>query len=130
MVDELKGLKPAEIYRKDISLMAAPDFMLKHPDLLEESIAIRLRKIQPLYAFLRQQAAAGSFDSNDRVQRITQSTLVILGNMDPIFPIVLADDFVRKLPCARLIVYENCGHAILLEKAEQLNQDILEFLGR
>jgi pimeloyl-ACP methyl ester carboxylesterase len=54
--------------------------------------------------------------------------MIILGKDDPIFPIPLADDFRQKLPKAKMIIYENCGHAIHLEKADQLSIDIREFL--
>ncbi len=125
---ELKGLTPPEMYRKDMILMTAPGFDERRPDLLERSVAIRLERTQPLFAFLRQYTAAGKFDSNDRVHRVTQPTLIIFGDKDRLFPIALKDDFVKKIPNARSIVYENCGHAVLLEKAEELNRDILNFL--
>ena len=56
--------------------------------------------------------------------------MIILGKDDPIFPIPLADDFRQKLPKAKMIIYENCGHAIPLEKADQLSIDIREFLNK
>ena len=124
----LKGLKAREIYREDMILMTAPGFQERHPDRLEKSIALRLKKIQPLSAFLRQQKAARAFDSNNRIGRISQPTMVILGNKDRLFPIELSEGFRKRLPNARFLVYEDCGHAILLEKAEELNRDMLDFL--
>jgi pimeloyl-ACP methyl ester carboxylesterase len=124
----LQGLKAREIYREDMILMTAPGFLERYPDRFEKSIALRLKKIQPLSAFLRQQKAAHAFDSNDRIGRILKPTMVILGDKDRLFPIELSEDFRRKLPNARFIVYKNCGHAILLEKGEELSKDILAFL--
>ncbi|MDD4862204.1 MAG: alpha/beta hydrolase, partial [Smithellaceae bacterium] len=68
------------------------------------------------------------FDNNGRAQNISQPTLIILGKDDPIFPIPLAEDFQKKLPNAKMIIYENCGHAILLEKPDRLSKDMREFL--
>jgi pimeloyl-ACP methyl ester carboxylesterase len=121
--------KPAEqIYRIDLTLMTAPGFVEKHPDILDQAVQLRMKNPQPLHAFLRQSAAASVFDINSRAQNITKPTLIILGKDDPIFPIPLAEDYQKTLPEAKMIIYENCGHAILLEKPDQLSHDIREFL--
>ena len=122
------GKPPAEVYRTDLTMMSAPGFVEKHPDILEQAVALRMKHPQPLNAFLRQFAACNVFDNNSRAQNISQPTMIILGQDDPIFPIPLADDFRQKLPQAKMIIYENCGHAILLEKPDQLSRDIREFL--
>ena len=122
------GKSAQEIYRIDLTLMAAPGFAQQHPKILDRAVALRLKNSQPLHGFLRQQAACSAFDVNARAKNISQPTLIILGKDDPLFPIVLADDFRRALPEAKMIIYENCGHAILLEKADQLSKDIREFL--
>ena len=53
---------------------------------------------------------------------------MILDDQDPIFPIDLAEDYKKTLPGAKMIIYENCGHAIPLEKPDRLSRDIREFL--
>lgn len=128
VVKAVFGKSAQEIYRIDLTLMAAPGFAQKHPEILDRAVALRLKNPQPLHGFLRQQAACGKFDNNARAHNISQPTLIILGKDDPLFPIVLADDFRKALPYAKMIVYENCGHAIHLEKPEQLSKDIREFL--
>lgn len=124
----LQGLPPAQMYRVDLALMTAPGFCEKNQDKLEWASSCRLKNPQPMHGFLRQFAAASMFDINDRAHKITHPALVIMGREDPIFPISLADDYLEKLPDVKLIVYENCGHALLLEKAAQLSCDIREFL--
>jgi pimeloyl-ACP methyl ester carboxylesterase len=121
--------KPAEqVYRTDLTLMTAPGFVEKHPDILDQAVRLRMKHPQPLHAFLRQFAAANVFDINGCAQNISQPTLIILGKDDPIFPIPLAEDFRERLPKAKMIIYENCGHAIHLEKPDQLSRDMREFL--
>lgn len=124
----IAGKTPEQVYRMDLTLMTAPGFGEKHPDILDQAVALRMKNPQPLYAFLRQFAACNAFDDNQRAQNILQPTMIILGKDDPIFPIPLAADFRQKLPKAQMIIYENCGHAIHLEKADQLTRDIHEFL--
>jgi pimeloyl-ACP methyl ester carboxylesterase len=124
----ITGKSPEQVYRTDLTMMTAPGFVEKHPDILDKAVALRMKHPQPLRAFLRQFAAANVFDVNNRAQNISQPTMIILGQDDPIFPIPLADDFRQKMPKAKMIIYENCGHAIHLEKPDQLTRDIRNFL--
>lgn len=124
----IAGKTPDQVYRIDMTLMTAPGFVEKHPDILDQSVQLRMKNPQPLHAFLRQFAAASVFDINDRAQNISQPTMIILGNEDPIFPIPLAEDYKKALPGAKMIIYDNCGHAILLEQPDRLSHDIREFL--
>ncbi len=124
----IKGKSPEQVYRIDMTMMTAPGFARKYPDIFEQSIAMRMKHLQPFYAFKRQLAASSVFDSNNRAQNISCPVLIILGKDDPLFPIPLAQDFRQQLPGAEMIIYEDCGHAIPLEKAEELSRDIREFL--
>ncbi len=124
----IMGKPTREVYHIDLTLMTAPEFAGKHPDIIEKAVALRMQNPQPLHAFVRQYSACSVFDNNKRTPDITQPTQIILGKDDPIFPIELAEDFRKALPKAKMIIYENCGHAILLEKADQLSVDIQEFL--
>lgn len=125
---ELQGLKPQQMYHRDLILMTAPGFAQRLPEILDQAVQLRMKHVQPLHGFLRQFAACGAFDINNRAGNISQPTLIILGKDDPIFPIPLAQDYQQKLPHAKMIVYENCGHAISLERAESLSNDMREFL--
>ncbi|RPH86976.1 MAG: alpha/beta fold hydrolase [Deltaproteobacteria bacterium] len=124
----IAGKPPEQVYRTDLTLMTAPGFAERHSDIIDQAVVLRMENPQPLRAFRRQFAACSAFDNNHRAQNISQPTMIILGKDDPIFPIPLADDFRQKLPKAQIIIYENCGHAIHLEKADQLSIDIREFL--
>lgn len=125
---EMQGKTPEQIYRMDLTMMAAPGFAASHPDVIEKGVQLRMKNVQPLHGFLRQYGACAAFDAYNRTGKISQPTLIILGKNDPIFPIPLAPDFQKTLPGAKMIIYENCGHAILLEKPDRLSQDIREFL--
>ncbi len=125
---EIAGKTPEQVYRIDMTLMTAPGFVEKHPDILERSVSLRMKNPQPLYAFLRQFAAASVFDINHIARNISQPTMIILADQDPIFPIALAEDYKKTLSGAKMIIYENCGHAIPLEKPDWLSGDIREFL--
>jgi pimeloyl-ACP methyl ester carboxylesterase len=127
-MDEMRGKTPEQIYRLDLTMMTAPGFAGKRSDVIDTAVSLRMQNIQPYHGFLRQSAAAATFDAYARAGSIKQPTLIILGQDDPIFPIALAEDFRKTLPKAKMITYKDCGHAILLEKADQLSGDIREFL--
>lgn len=124
----IEGKKPEQAYRIDITLMSAPGFVERNPDIVDQAVALRMKNPQPAYAFLRQFVAASVYDINSKAHNISHPTLIILAEDDPIFPIALADDYRKALPEAKMIIYENCGHAVILEKAERLNVDIRDFL--
>ncbi|NLN39316.1 MAG: alpha/beta fold hydrolase [Smithella sp.] len=128
VVPAIAGKPAAEVYRTDLSMMSAPGFAEKHKDILEQAVGLRMKNPQPLRAFMRQYAACEAFDTNSRVQAIAQPVMVIAGKDDPVIPFPLSEDFLKKLPGAKMISYENCGHAVLLEKARELTRDIREFL--
>ena len=125
---ELQDLWHKQMYRTDLTMMASPVFAKNHPDILDQAVTLRMKNVQPFHAFVRQYNACNAFDITNRLQSITQPTLIILGKDDPIFPMPLADDFKRKIPHARIIAYNDCGHVINLEKADQLSLDIHAFL--
>ncbi|XP_073150049.1 uncharacterized protein [Henckelia pumila] len=61
---------------------------------------------------------------------ITQPTLIIWGELDQIFPIELAHRLKRHLEHnAQLVVLENTGHAIKMEKPKVLYSHVKSFLG-
>lgn len=66
-----------------------------------------------------------------RLPRIEVPTLVIWGRDDPVnsFEEVGAPT-ANNLPNAKLIVYDNTGHAVPVEQADRFASDVLEFLGR
>jgi pimeloyl-ACP methyl ester carboxylesterase len=53
--------------------------------------------------------------------------LVIWGKHDRILPFRLADDYVKAIPGARLLVFENSGHLPQEEEPEAFNARVVEF---
>jgi pimeloyl-ACP methyl ester carboxylesterase len=127
-VAALAGLPPEEIIRRGMALAATGKFFCEHPELIARSVAIRLENPQPLYAFGRQSAAAMSFNSTDRVHLIRQLTLILAGAQDRVMPLVLTEELAQKIPNAHLKVFPDAAHLLFLEKAQAVNQAIVEFL--
>ena len=127
-IAKLAGLPPEQIIRQGMSFATTEEFFRAHPELIDRSVAVRMENLQPLYAFTRQSAAAMSYDSRERIQRIHQPTLVLAGAQDRVMPLVLTEDLARRIPGSRLKIFPNAAHLLFLEKADSVNQAILEFL--
>ena len=61
---------------------------------------------------------------------IHNPTLIVWGRQDQLFPVVHAQRAVKKLPDARVHIFERCGHLPMLEHADAFNALVLEFLGQ
>jgi pimeloyl-ACP methyl ester carboxylesterase len=127
-VAALAGLPPEEILRRGSVLAAAENFFQKNPELLDRSVAIRMENLQPIYAFTRQSTAAANFNSLLRAHLIRQPALILAGAQDRVMPPVLTQELAQKIPGAKLKVFPDAGHLLFLEKAQDVNQAILEFL--
>jgi pimeloyl-ACP methyl ester carboxylesterase len=66
---------------------------------------------------------------NDRLGEIKKPTLIIWGRQDGIVPVADADVFNKGIAGSQLIIFENCGHAPMIEKALDFNREVLKFLG-
>jgi pimeloyl-ACP methyl ester carboxylesterase len=61
---------------------------------------------------------------------IAAPTLVVWGEHDPLFPPSMGKRMAKALPNGELVLFEECGHAPMLEKPGLFNETIGEFLSR
>jgi 4,5:9,10-diseco-3-hydroxy-5,9,17-trioxoandrosta-1(10),2-diene-4-oate hydrolase len=64
----------------------------------------------------------------DKLASITAPTLVIWGQQDRILPVAHAHIAAKGLPNACLHIFDPCGHHPHLERPEEFNALVLEFL--
>jgi pimeloyl-ACP methyl ester carboxylesterase len=63
-----------------------------------------------------------------RLPYITAPTLILWGRDDQVNALEMGEETHRLIPGSKLIVLENCGHAIPTERTEEFNRAVLEFL--
>jgi non-heme chloroperoxidase len=69
-------------------------------------------------------------DFRTDVQNISVPTLIIHGNADKIVPIELSSDKVaRMIAGSQYLVYEGAPHGLFLTHRDQLNKDLVNFIG-
>lgn len=56
-------------------------------------------------------------------------TLVVWGREDELIPVATGEKLRDGIPGAKLIVFDQCGHAPQMEKAAEFNRAVLDFLG-
>ncbi|MFX0043814.1 MAG: alpha/beta fold hydrolase [Candidatus Hodarchaeota archaeon] len=74
-------------------------------------------------------AALTKHDTRDKLQKITQPTLIIHGTEDKFIPVEDAQLMDEKIPDSKLVILEGFGHgSILIEDAEKVNNLIWNFI--
>jgi pimeloyl-ACP methyl ester carboxylesterase len=82
----------------------------------------------PADAYQRQIGAILNFDTYQRLPKIKAATLVMHGKKDILVPPENAKIIADKIPGAKLVYFENSGHALFSQEPEKVNKTLLEFL--
>ena len=125
-----KGLNTEGRVRENWALAFTPRFAAERPDEVERVISLRAASSVPEHAYTRQLQAAVAFDAAARVGRIEAPTLVITGDADAIVPHENSLNLAAAVPGATLKIVEGGGHAFFIERAEEFNRAVVEFVGR
>lgn len=79
-------------------------------------------------AYVRAARSAFGFSVCDRIREIAVPTLVVIGDQDRVTPPPLSDDLAARIPGARLARIAGAGHISNIERPQQFNHAVLEFL--
>ena len=69
-------------------------------------------------------------DRGAPIEQIRVPTLVIAGEEDTVYPPELAEEMARRIPSAKLLIFERTGHLANLEQPEKFNQAVFDFISR
>jgi pimeloyl-ACP methyl ester carboxylesterase len=82
-----------------------------------------------LQDFINQGAAASTHDTRESLYKITQPTIILVGNKDRIIPGLHHSEFLHeKIHNSRLEIIEGAGHGLPTDSADILNELIWDFL--
>ncbi|HJU65767.1 MAG TPA: alpha/beta hydrolase, partial [Gemmatimonadaceae bacterium] len=82
----------------------------------------------PLHAWRGVADALNSDEAPAKLGRITAPTLLIWGDQDAFFKRDQQDALIAAIRGAKLLVYENTGHAVHWERPERFAKDVVAFL--
>jgi len=122
-----QNLTPEEILKKDMDIYFSDQYVVGNPAAIVQFSEISMRYYQPADAFLRQYAACRNHDTVARINRITQPTLIMTGDDDPLVP--PENSFILKelLPHAKLSVFTKGRHCFFMEFADRFNEEVVDF---
>ena len=64
-----------------------------------------------------------------RLDRIVVPTLVVWGGQDRLIPLAHGERYAARIPGARLVVIEDCGHLPVIERPDAVCELLVDFLG-
>ena len=67
---------------------------------------------------------------NGRLGEIKKPTLIIWGKQDGLLKVADAEQFKREIAGSELVVFDQCGHVPMVEKAADFNKAVLTFLAK
>jgi pimeloyl-ACP methyl ester carboxylesterase len=73
-------------------------------------------------------AACNNFDVRGKISEISFPTLIIVGAEDKLTPVKWSRYLNEMIPNSSLKIIESAGHMVMMEKPEELNQAIQNFL--
>ncbi len=114
--------------RRSFDLYTQPGWRATHPEFIEEYVAWRVAHPQPVFAYQRQAAAGLTFSTEERLGQITAPTLILHGEEDRVVPVENAHLLAARIPHARLVIFPDAGHLFTVEKADEFNQTVIQFL--
>lgn len=109
-------------------VLFTPEFMQAHSKELN-AFSKRLSEVQAQRGtMLRQLLAALNFDISRELRSLTNSTLVLAGEKDPIIACRDSEEIARSIPGAKLVVYKGMRHGFMLERQAEVISQVQAFL--
>lgn len=107
-----------------------PEFRALNSAIVEKVCLLREQNIVPENVYLAQLRAATTFDAEKRIDKITAETLVLTGDVDIVVPSQNSYNLAKTIPNATLKVIKGGSHMFFIEKADEFNKIVKDFLSK
>ena len=107
--------------------LLTPDTVSKRPEIVNR-VRDMMLKTKPEGAAAALRGMGEREYQTPLLSQISVPTLILVGAEDAITPVADSEKMQRAIPNARLVVLENAGHVSNLERTQQFNDAMLEFL--
>jgi pimeloyl-ACP methyl ester carboxylesterase len=112
-------------------ILFPPEWLKEHPEVLNNTV-IPLAPGSSAAApeIIQQQGLAAGIwkGSCDRLSRITQPTLLIVGDQDLLMPAANSVMMAQRIPNSQLVIIEGAGHGVVWQVPNEFTAHILNFL--
>ncbi|MBB5362994.1 alpha/beta fold hydrolase [Deinococcus humi] len=121
-------LSPGERARRTYGLIMTPGFLEANPQAADTVAAnASYRPLTP-ERYARQFRSTRTHDVTAELDKLLVPTLVVHGDADPLVRYENGQHLAAHIPGAEFITYPATGHIPIVERVEEFNQDVLEFL--
>ncbi len=121
-------IKQEDSVRQGLEVAVSEDYPENNSEEFDQMVDWRIADSPPLADYIKQMVAGSKFDASSGVEGIRKPALIFHGNEDRVVPVSNAESLSEKLPNAKLRVFENAGHLVFVERADEVNAEILSFL--
>jgi 3-oxoadipate enol-lactonase len=123
------GSVPETIIQGIFPWCLTPELYSAKPGYIQSlSDFVRSRPAQPLEAFECQSNAVMKYDIGAQLGRIKAPTQITFGRRDTLTSTRFADQLRGGIADSEVVIFEDCAHAAIYEKVEEVNQRTLAFL--
>lgn len=122
------GMNTSERIRNFMTPAFTSDFRGEQAEIVEEVCRLREQNVVPENIYLAQLQSATKFDAEQRVGEIKAETLVITGDSDSVVPPQNSHNLAKAIPNAALEIIKNGSHLFFIEKADEFNRKVKDFL--
>ncbi|HEY6272838.1 MAG TPA: alpha/beta fold hydrolase [Terriglobales bacterium] len=123
----LRHFAPRALFEKTLEA-AFYDKSLVTPEMVDRYWELNRRPGTPDATFARFRSPLFDPALMDQLHQISVPTLVLWGREDALIPVRLAGVYAEKMPNARVIIYDHCGHIPMEEVADQSAADVRAFV--
>jgi pimeloyl-ACP methyl ester carboxylesterase len=124
----VKDVPLAELHRRALKVLTGPGFADSRRELIDALADERQRVPTRGRVFKAQFGAIVADDRSQRVRQLQLPTLVVHGDQDPLIPVENGKLLAARIPGARFVLLEGCGHFPHFERPVETSNAILEFL--
>jgi 3-oxoadipate enol-lactonase len=131
---EVWGARVAQISQEqhvdELMLLNHSEGFYENPDMVEfiRTAMLNNPHPQPADAFARQLAACSRHDTRDRLGSLSMPTHVIGGEYDILLPVWKSRELAELIPGSKLTILPAAPHGLSLERADEFNAAVLEFI--
>lgn len=103
--------------------------VVRHPTRLDPAIAAELLRGAGRPAAPFTTDAIVDYDIRDDLPRVDCPALIVWGEKDRVVGVEAAEEYRRALPHAKFVMFDDTGHLPMIERPEEFNRLLEEFLG-
>ena len=123
-----EGLNTSERIRKYLTVSFSPEFVETNSETVERFCQLREENSVPQDVYMQQLQAALNFNVEKEVGKIRAETLVVTGDQDAVVPAQNSQNLAAAIPTSRLEFIRSTGHMAFVERADEFNRLVAEFL--